>query len=90
MYLIIILRGLIIFMSNRKHLLNNLLRLEYISLSLYGLIVLILIWKRLESFFSLYYLVIIVCEGCFGLSILVILRYHYRRDYVKNIFVLIC
>ena len=69
--------GLWVFCSKRKHLLNTLLRLEYIILSVFWLIVLLLCYMGYEIFFSLFFLTFAACEGALGLALLVsIVRTH--------------
>lgn len=75
--------GLIKFIYSKIHLLINLLRLEFISLSIFFLLNYVRIKLIFRSFFSLYLLVIIVCEGVLGLSILIVILFSFRRDYIK-------
>lgn len=73
-----LLRGLWIFCSKRKHLLLTLLRLEYIVLGIFLILVLEMINGIL--FYSLIYLVFGACEGALGLSILVTIRRTHGGD----------
>ena len=67
----------LIFISNRKHLLITLLRLEYIILSLFLLLFINLSVNSMEIYFLIVFLVFRVCGGVLGLSILVsIIRTH--------------
>lgn len=75
---LIILRGLWIFCSKRKHLLLTLLRLEYMVLGVFFIIVI-----RIEIgalLYSLVYLIFGACEGALGLSILVTMRRTHGGD----------
>jgi len=72
-----VLCGLWVFSSKRKHLLNTLLRLEYIILRVFWLIVLTLSLIGQEIYFSLFFLTFAACEGALGLALLVsIVRRH--------------
>ena len=72
-----ILCGLWVFCSKRKHLLNTLLRLEYIILRVFWVIVLVLSLIGQEIFFSLFFLTFAACEGALGLALLVsVVRTH--------------
>ena len=44
----------------------------------------------LDSVFLLYFLVIMVCEGVLGLSILILIRFSYGVDYLFNFNKLLC
>jgi NADH-ubiquinone oxidoreductase chain 4L len=80
---LIVLVGLIIFCSKREHLLTMLLRLEYIILSLYFIINLLL--QEGDIYFSLIFIVFTACEGALGLSILIVIRRSYGSDYFKSL-----
>nr|QVM79292.1 NADH dehydrogenase subunit 4L [Rhagium fortecostatum] len=74
--------GLIVFSSKRKHLLLMLLSLEFIVLSLYFNIFIYLSFFNYEYLFSMVFLVMSVCEGALGLSILVLMIRTYGNDYI--------
>nr|ALO76307.1 NADH deshydrogenase subunit 4L [Rhagium mordax] len=74
--------GLIVFSSKRKHLLLMLLSLEFIVLSLYFNIFVYLSFFNYEYLFSMIFLVMSVCEGVLGLSILVLMIRTHGNDYV--------
>nr|YP_010730292.1 NADH dehydrogenase subunit 4L [Blondelia inclusa]WEG23159.1 NADH dehydrogenase subunit 4L [Blondelia inclusa] len=76
--------GIFTFVSSRKHLLSMLLSLEYIVLSLFLLLFIYLNMINYENFFSMMYLVFIVCEGSLGLSILVSMIRIYGNDYFQS------
>lgn len=80
---VIIASGLAVFCSSREHLLSTLLRLEFMVLGVFFLLL-----RALRSgilFYSLIYLVITACEGALGLSILVAIRRVYGGDYFKSL-----
>nr|ALY11312.1 NADH dehydrogenase subunit 4L [Obrium sp. NS-2015] len=74
--------ALIVFVSNREHLLLMLLSLESMVLSLYWLIYLYLLSSDYNFFFSMVYLVVSVCESTLGLVILVSMIRTWGNDYV--------
>nr|YP_003331376.1 NADH dehydrogenase subunit 4L [Apatides fortis]ACM45059.1 NADH dehydrogenase subunit 4L [Apatides fortis] len=76
------------FCLNRKHLLSLLLSLEFIALSLFGLIVLKFSYYNYESFFLMVFLTFAVCEGSLGLSILVSMVRTHGNDYFSSFNVL--
>lgn len=79
------LRGTIVFCSTRKHLLLSLLSLEFIVLSGFLSLVLVIIIYGYELYFSLIFLVFTVCEGALGLSILVSIVRRQGNDYLSRI-----
>lgn len=82
--------GVFTFVSNRKHLLSILLRLEYIVLSLFLLLFIYLNMLNYENFFSIIFLTFRVCEGALGLSILVSIIRTHGNDYFQRFNVLQC
>lgn len=80
--------GTFIFISNRKHLLSILLRLEYLVLRLFFLLFLYLNIIEYEQFFSIIFLTFRVCEGTLGLSILVSTIRTHGNDYFQRFNVL--
>ena len=75
---LIIISGIWIFCSKRKHLLLTLLRLEYIVLGVF--LIFFIIIRGGMLFYSLFYLVFRACEGALGLSILVTIRRTHGGD----------
>nr|QQQ88889.1 NADH dehydrogenase subunit 4L [Hyalella tiwanaku] len=71
------------FMVNHSHLLNSLLSLEMMSVTIYFLISVVFTSLGLELFYLLFFLVMIVCEGVLGLSLLVSLVHSHGEDYFK-------
>lgn len=76
--------GVLRFVLNYRHLLNSLLRLELIVLIIYYGLSLIGLVGLNDFFFTLFYLVIAVCEGVLGLSLLIARRYRHGSDYMKG------
>nr|UEK75567.1 NADH dehydrogenase subunit 4L [Dideoides latus] len=82
--------GIFIFISNRKHLLSMLLSLEYIVLSLFYLLFIYLNMMNYENYFSMIFMTFSVCEGVLGLSILVSMIRMYGNDYFQSFNILQC
>jgi len=81
-YLLIVVRGLWIFSSKRKHILATLLRLEFIVL---GVFILFFSFVSLRSYFySLIYLTFTACEGALGLTILIRMSRTHGGDYFRR------
>lgn len=89
MGLLILISGLMAFISNRKHVLNILLSLEYIILSLIWLMIVCLM-RANNYFIILYFFVFVVCEGALGLGLIVVLIRGYGRDLVINLSLVQC
>lgn len=79
---------LIVFCSNHKHILLALLSLEFIVLSIYLLLFIVISYYEYELYFSFIFLVFTVCEGALGLAILVRLIRSNGNDYLSSISVL--
>ncbi len=88
--IVIFLFGCIVFVSNRKHLLSTLLRLEYIVLSLFIFLFFYLNFINYEIYFSIFFLTFCVCEGVLGLSILVSIIRTHGNDYFQSFSILQC
>lgn len=74
---LILIIGLFMFISSRKHLLSILLSLEFIVLILFFILFIYLNIINYEIFFRIIFLTFRVCEGALGLSILVsLIRTH--------------
>nr|QNE85423.1 NADH dehydrogenase subunit 4L [Tarnania fenestralis] len=82
--------GSLVFISNRKYLLVTLLSLEYIVLSLFLFIFIILNTFEAELYFSMMFLTFSVCEGALGLSILVSLIRTHGNNYMQSFNILLC
>ncbi len=89
-YLVLFIFRLIVFVSNRKHLLITLLSLEFIILILYGLIFICLNIINYEYYFRIVFLTFRVCEGALGLSILVSLIRTHGNNYFQIYNILQC
>nr|YP_010501928.1 NADH dehydrogenase subunit 4L [Ptomascopus plagiatus]UXC94694.1 NADH dehydrogenase subunit 4L [Ptomascopus plagiatus] len=76
--------GMISFCLNRKHFLLMLMSLEFIVLSLYFSIFLYLSNYSYEFYFSMIFLIMSVCEGALGLSVLVSLIRSHGNDYFQT------
>nr|AET13039.1 NADH dehydrogenase subunit 4L [Bittacomorphella fenderiana] len=88
--LFLFMAGLIVFVSNRKHLLSTLLSLEFIVLSLFNLLFLMLSFYNYELYFSMVFLTFSVCEGALGLSVLVSMIRTHGNDYFQSFNILQC
>nr|QLY90054.1 NADH dehydrogenase subunit 4L [Tabanus autumnalis] len=82
--------GVMVFVSNRKHLLSTLLSLEFMVLSLFLLLFIYLNLYNFESFFSMMFLTFCVCEGALGLSVLVSMIRTHGNDYFQTFSILQC
>nr|QQQ88824.1 NADH dehydrogenase subunit 4L [Hyalella latimana] len=71
------------YIFNHSHLLNSLLSLEMMSVTIYFLIGETFIYLGLEMFYLLFFLVMVVCEGVLGLSLLISLVHSHGEDYFK-------
>nr|YP_009941521.1 NADH dehydrogenase subunit 4L [Pseudocrangonyx joolaei]QOC70579.1 NADH dehydrogenase subunit 4L [Pseudocrangonyx joolaei] len=78
--IVMLLGGLFKVAVNYSRLLISLLSLEMASLSLYGM-GLLYFWGTLEEVFVLlYFLVMVVCEGVLGLTLLVLMMRSHSSD----------
>jgi len=82
--------GVYIFISNRKHLLISLLRLEFIVLRLFFYLIVFLRFYKIELFFRIIFLTFRVCEGVLGLSILVSIIRSHGNDYFQVFRITLC
>nr|YP_010414541.1 NADH dehydrogenase subunit 4L [Glenoleon pulchellus]URT60707.1 NADH dehydrogenase subunit 4L [Glenoleon pulchellus] len=81
--------GCLSYALKRKHLLSMLLSLEFIVLSLFFLLIMMLMYYDFEFFFSMVFLTFSVCEGALGLSILVSMARTHGNDYFQSLNILI-
>lgn len=88
--IIIFLFRCITFVSKRKHLLCTLLRLEFIVLILFLLLLIYLNILNYEVYFRIFFLSFCVCEGVLGLSILVSIVRTHGNDYFQSFSFLQC
>nr|WPY71339.1 NADH dehydrogenase subunit 4L [Gampsocera sp.] len=85
---LMLMMGLFMFVSSRKHLLSMLLSLEFIVLMLFLLLFIYLHLMNYESYFSMMFLTFSVCEGALGLSILVSLIRTHGNDNFQSFSIL--
>nr|YP_009445573.1 NADH dehydrogenase subunit 4L [Picromerus griseus]ATV99250.1 NADH dehydrogenase subunit 4L [Picromerus griseus] len=83
-----LLSGIIVFCSTRKHLLLSLLSLEYMMLSVFLSLFLVVFNYGYSLSLTLLFLVFTVCEGALGLSVLVNLVRSQGNDYLLGTSVL--
>nr|YP_010939915.1 NADH dehydrogenase subunit 4L [Aularches miliaris]WLG65252.1 NADH dehydrogenase subunit 4L [Aularches miliaris] len=88
--LLIYFSGVYVFSSKRKHLLVVLLSLEYIVLSLFFMIVIYLFSYDYDYYFPIVFLVMSVCEGALGLSILVSMLRSHGNDFFNSFCLSLC
>jgi len=86
----IFLVGFWVFISNRKHLINILISLEYIVLAIFILILVVNIKLGLEIFILLIFLVARVCEGSLGVRLIVRIVRSHGSDQINSFRVLKC
>nr|AVJ52524.1 NADH dehydrogenase subunit 4L [Choerocoris paganus] len=80
--------GVITFCSSRNHLLLALLSLEFMVLSVFYMMIMLMMMYGYELYFSLIFLVFSVCEGALGLSILVKMVRSQGNDYLMGMSIL--
>nr|QSV08511.1 NADH dehydrogenase subunit 4L [Antheraea yamamai] len=76
--------GNLIFVSKNKHLLVVLLSLEFIILSIFFIMLLLLSFIEYDMYMLMVFLVFTVCEGALGLSILVSMIRTHGNDYFQS------
>nr|YP_010023475.1 NADH dehydrogenase subunit 4L [Casmara patrona]QOP62727.1 NADH dehydrogenase subunit 4L [Casmara patrona] len=76
--------GNMIFVSKHKHLLIILLSLEFIILSIFFLLLMMLSFVEYDMYMLMVFLVFSVCEGALGLSILVSMIRTHGNDYFQS------
>nr|YP_009092200.1 NADH dehydrogenase subunit 4L [Neochauliodes rotundatus]AHG24689.1 NADH dehydrogenase subunit 4L [Neochauliodes rotundatus] len=89
-FIIMVLSGAWVFVSKRKHLLLMLLSLEFIVVSLFMGLMIILKVYNFENFFSMFFLTFSVCEGALGLGILVSMIRTHGNDYFNSFNIMQC
>nr|AFY16789.1 NADH dehydrogenase subunit 4L [Dalcantha dilatata] len=77
--------GLLVFCSTRKHILLSLLSIEFMMLSIFYLLFLTMLNYDYELYYILMFLIFSVCEAALGLSILVMLVRTQGNDYLSSI-----
>nr|YP_002213647.1 NADH dehydrogenase subunit 4L [Atelura formicaria]ABS88985.1 NADH dehydrogenase subunit 4L [Atelura formicaria] len=86
----IIVGGMVVYVSRRKHLLITLLSLEFIVLGMYCFMLGWLEGVGHEMYFSLLFLTMSVCEGTLGLSVLVSMIRTHGNDYFEGFSIIQC
>nr|YP_009826199.1 NADH dehydrogenase subunit 4L [Scythris sinensis]QBY40015.1 NADH dehydrogenase subunit 4L [Scythris sinensis] len=76
--------GNMIFVSKYKHLLIVLLSLEFIVLSIFFFLLVMLSFMEYNMYMLMVFLVFSVCEGALGLSILVSMIRTHGNDYFQS------
>nr|QUE27238.1 NADH dehydrogenase subunit 4L [Actias dubernardi] len=76
--------GNLIFVSKNKHLLIVLLSLEFIVLSIFFFMLLLLSFIEYDLYMLMVFLIFSVCEGALGLSILVSMIRTHGNDYFQS------
>nr|WEL32827.1 NADH dehydrogenase subunit 4L [Pentaspinula unispinula] len=88
--LLIFMSGVYVFSSKRKHLMLVLLSLEYIVISLFLMIILYLLFFNNELYFVIIFMIMSVCEGVLGLSILVSMIRSHGNDFFNSFSFSLC
>lgn len=78
------------FISYNKHILNSLLRLEFIMLGVFWLMRTQLALVGSEVYFSLFFLTLAACEGALGLTILILVVRRHGNDVFSSFNLLEC
>nr|YP_010833716.1 NADH dehydrogenase subunit 4L [Tympanophyllum maximum]WFP43224.1 NADH dehydrogenase subunit 4L [Tympanophyllum maximum] len=86
----LMLGGMWVFCSSRKHLLSMLLSLEFMVLSMFSMLFILLTFFENEIYFLMVFLSFCVCEGVLGLSILVLVIRTHGNDFFQSFSVLQC
>nr|QAX91397.1 NADH dehydrogenase subunit 4L [Parastacus brasiliensis] len=89
-FLGVVLCGLSAFVASHKHLLNTLLSLEFIMLGVFGTMSANNLGVSLEVFAVMFFLILVVCEGALGLSLLVSIVRSHGNDYFSSFGTLSC
>nr|SSW94041.1 NADH dehydrogenase subunit 4L [Meandrusa sciron aribbas] len=76
--------GNMIFVAKHKHLLIVLLSLEFIVLSIFFILMIFLSFIEYDMYMLMVFLLISVCEGALGLSILVSMIRTHGNDYFQS------
>ena len=82
--------GLLAFVSGRKHLLNTLLRLEFIIVNVFWFMAVLVRNVGGDLYFRLFFLTLAACEGGLGLALLVSIVRTHGNDNFRSFRVLKC
>nr|UGS80473.1 NADH dehydrogenase subunit 4L [Lachesilla texcocana] len=89
LFFFMFLLGLYGFFVKSNFLLSMLISLEFLSMMIFVMFF-ILLWSSLEKYLLMFYLTFCVCEGAFGLAILVSLVRSKGSDYLQSLMFLKC
>nr|AWV83402.1 NADH dehydrogenase subunit 4L [Yezoterpnosia vacua] len=89
-YMIMFISGMISLCWNHKHIMMSLLSLEFIILSLFCYLSVLLSFMMSDLYMLLIFLTFSVCEGVLGLSCLVMLIRSHGNDNLMSINLLTC
>nr|WOG34357.1 NADH dehydrogenase subunit 4L [Laelaps sp. 1 JO-2023a] len=79
--------GFMSFIWNKKHILSLLLSMEIMILSIF-LIMFSLTYLNSMFEMIMFYLILVICESCLGLSILILLINFYGSDLINSLNIL--
>nr|YP_010944269.1 NADH dehydrogenase subunit 4L [Willemoesia forceps]WLW41811.1 NADH dehydrogenase subunit 4L [Willemoesia forceps] len=82
--------GAFVFICGYKHLLNTLLSLEFMMLGIFWVMSCYVSSIGVESFFVLFFLLLVACEGALGLTLLVSIVRTHGNDCLWSFSVLSC
>nr|YP_009229356.1 NADH dehydrogenase subunit 4L [Palaemon gravieri]ALT55346.1 NADH dehydrogenase subunit 4L [Palaemon gravieri]ANF05054.1 NADH dehydrogenase subunit 4L [Palaemon gravieri] len=82
--------GLLAFVSERKHLLNALLSLEFIMVSIFWFMLGVIWCVGGDSYFLMFFLTLAACEGALGLALLVSVVRSHGNDSFNSLSILGC
>nr|UPL65864.1 NADH dehydrogenase subunit 4L [Onymocoris hackeri] len=83
--LFMIMIGLSVFISLRKHLLTMMFSLEFITVNLFFMFFLKMSFLFSETYFLMLFLVFTVCEGVLGLGVLINLIRCHGNDKINSV-----
>jgi NADH-ubiquinone oxidoreductase chain 4L len=90
LFMFMLLTGLLGFLFNQSYVLIRLLFLEYLSVTIFFFISLIVDRIELESYIIIIYLVFCVCEGRIGLGLLILIIRFYGNNFMGRLSLLKC
>ena len=73
------------FVSNRRHVLISLIRLEFIRIIIFFILIRCYAFDLMESYLSMFYLVFRACEGAFGLGVIVFVVRGFGNDIFNSV-----
>nr|UGS80421.1 NADH dehydrogenase subunit 4L [Lachesilla rufa] len=89
LFFFMFLLGVYSFFVKSNFLLSMLVSLEFLSMMIFVMLF-VLLWGSLEKYLLMFYLTFCVCEGAFGLGILVSLVRSKGSDYLQSLAFLKC